>query len=310
MIAIEATGLVQSYGSFDAVKGIDLAVEAGEIFAFLGPNGAGKTTTVEVLEGFRSPTRGGVKVLGLDPVVDGKSLRQRIGIVLQEGGLFPEMTVRETLDSWRRFYHEPTATSDAMARVDLTARADVRVKDLSGGERRRLDLALGTMHRPEVLFLDEPTTGFDPGARRHAWELIRSMAAGGTTVFLTTHYLEEAEYLADRVAVIAGGRIIASGTPDSLKSSRGIGVVSFRLPDGVPFAGLPTVPNTLVAMNGATVEFRTEQLTAATHAITGWAIDQRIELDSLAVHRPSLEDVYLELIHVNAEASGDSGDAQ
>ena len=235
-------------------------------------------------------------VLGLNPVRDGKALRQQIGIVLQEGGLFPEMTVRETVTAWRRFYFQPVEVDDALTRVDLLARANIRVKELSGGEKRRLDLALGTLNRPKVLFLDEPTTGFDPGARRQAWELIRSMAAHGTTVFLTTHYLEEAEYLADRVAVISQGRIIASGTPESLKASQGTGVVVFRLPGSSGIVDLPEAVHALATVSDDMVTITTKTLTATTNLVTGWAVAQGIELEAFNVHRPSLEDVYLDLI--------------
>ncbi len=301
--AVEASGLVLKYGDFEAVRGVDIAVAPGEVFAFLGPNGAGKTSTVEVLEGFRSPSQGHVRVLGLNPYTQGRQLRSRIGVVLQEGGLFPEMTVRETVHAWRRFYPQAIDTDVALARVDLAGRANVRVKDLSGGEKRRLDLALGTLHTPEVLFLDEPTTGFDPGARRHAWDLIRSMASGGTTIFLTTHYLEEAEVLADRVAVISGGRIIASGTPESLRTAQGVGVVSFRLPAGTNIEDLPDAARATTEVDGNVVTVSAQELTAMTHTITGWAVNRGIELDGLNVHHPSLEDVYLQLVSSDADAA-------
>jgi len=295
-VAIEARALRKSYGSFEAVKGVDIAVAAGEVVGFLGPNGAGKTTTVEILEGYRPPTAGTARVLGLDPATAGRTLRERVGIVLQEAEFLPELTVRETVEAWHRFYPHPITVAEAIERVGLTGRAEIRVKNLSGGERRRLDFALGTIGRPEVLFLDEPTTGFDPSARRQAWELIRELVGEGTTVFLTTHYIEEAQALADRVAVIAGGRIVAEGSPDELRAAEGEGVISFRLPAGASLGELPDLPDAEVGDEGGLVTVTTKHVTATSHAVTGWALARGVELEGLSVHRPSLEDVYLELV--------------
>jgi ABC-2 type transport system ATP-binding protein len=295
-LTIEARGLKKSYGHFEAVKGVDIEVSAGEVVGFLGPNGAGKTTTVEVLEGYRPPTEGLVRVLGLDPTTAGRALRERIGIVLQEAGFLPELTVQETVEAWHRFFPNPLPVADAMERVGLGSRSDVRVKNLSGGERRRLDFALGTIGRPEVLFLDEPTTGFDPSARRQAWELVRELVDEGTTVFLTTHYMDEAQALADRVAVISAGLIVAEGSPDELRAAEGSGVISFRLPQGASSTDLPVMPEAKVDVEDRLIRITTTKVTAVSHAVTGWGVARGVELEGFAVHRPSLEDVYLELV--------------
>jgi ABC-2 type transport system ATP-binding protein len=247
-VTIEARGLTKSYGEFEAVRGIDIGVGRGEVVGFLGPNGAGKTTTVEILEGYRRPSSGTARVLGIDPATGGRALRERIGIVLQDAEFLPELTVGETVGAWHRFFPNPISVSDAIERVGLTGRTDVRVKNLSGGERRRLDFALGTIGRPEVLFLDEPTTGFDPSARRQAWELIRELVDEGTTVFLTTHYMDEAQALADRAAVISSGLIVAEGSPDQLRAGQGTGVISFIRPDGTSPADLPPLRDATIAV--------------------------------------------------------------
>ena len=216
MSAVRAEGLTKSYGTVTALAGLDLEVDSGEVVALLGPNGAGKTTTVEILEGYRRPDSGSVEVLGSDPVDAGAALKQRIGIVLQEAGLEDELTVRESIEYLRSAYDHPRETDDLIELVGLEEKADERIKRLSGGQKRRLDLALALTGTPELLFLDEPTTGFDPSARRDAWVMIQGLAKAGTTVLLTTHYLEEAQALADRVVVIAGGRVLAEGPPDGL----------------------------------------------------------------------------------------------
>ena len=301
-LTIEARRLKKSYGDFEAVRGIDLEVRRGEVVGFLGPNGAGKTTTVEVLEGYREPSAGEVRVLGVDPTTGGRALRERIGIVLQEAGFLPELTVGETTDAWHRFFPDPIPVGEALERVGLTGRRDVRVKNLSGGERRRLDFALGTIGRPEVLFLDEPTTGFDPSARRQAWDLVRALVDEGTTVFLTTHYMDEAQALADRVAVISGGLIVAEGSPDELRAGEGTGVISFVPPPGTSLSDLPRLTDAKVDSTDHLVTITTNRVTEAAHAVTGWALARGQELEGFAVHRPSLEDVYLSLIaHEDAD---------
>jgi ABC-2 type transport system ATP-binding protein len=290
--------LHKRYGDFEAVRGIDFAVEQGELVAFLGPNGAGKTTTVEILEGYRRPTSGRVEVLGTDPAAGGPEFRQRVGIVLQEAGLLPYLTVRETVDAWRRMYREPLAVREALATVGLTEKANVLTKDLSGGEKRRLDLALGTIGRPELLFLDEPTTGFDPAARRQAWELIRGMVDHGTTVFLTTHYLDEAQELADRVIVIARGVVVAEGSLEDLRGVHGDDAhIRFALPDGLSAMTLPDFgPRSDVLVGDRHVEIVTPAVTRALHLLTAWALERDFELDQLSVERPSLEDMYLRIV--------------
>jgi ABC-2 type transport system ATP-binding protein len=290
---ISVVGLRKSYGELEAVRGIDLEVAAGEIFAFLGPNGAGKTTTVEVLEGYRDRTAGEVTVLGADPARVGREWRERIGIVLQEGRMHPELTVHESLELFAGYYRSPRDVADTMDLTGLTQKADDRVARLSGGQQRRLDVALALIGDPELLFLDEPTTGFDPSARRHAWEVVASLRDLGKTVFLTTHYMEEAQALADRVAIIAEGRIVALGSPTELAGGDAATQISFRLPAGVAGADLPEGLG--AAVGNGEVRVRADDPVGALHELTSWALERRIPLAGLEVRRPSLEDVYLEL---------------
>ncbi len=301
---IVVEGLRKSYGDHEAVRGIDLTVRRGEVVAFLGPNGAGKTTTVEILEGYRQPSAGRVRVLGFDPASRQPELRSRIGIVLQESGLIPYLTVRETVDAFGRMYPNPLDTDDALARVGLEYRSKVLVKDLSGGESRRLDLALGTIGRPELLFLDEPTTGFDPAARRSAWSLIRGLVDDGTTVFLTTHYLEEARALADRVIVISQGLIVAQGSPDELQAQfGGRARIRFLMPVNLSARLLPQFgPMTEVLIGDRHVEIVSPQVTRALHILAGWAVGRGHELEGLSVDRPTLEDAYLAIVGADPPA--------
>jgi ABC-2 type transport system ATP-binding protein len=283
MTAIRVSGLRKRYGELEAVRGIDFEVAEGECFALLGPNGAGKTTTVEILEGYRDRDAGEVEVLGLDPQRGGRDLRERVGIVLQSSGHFRELTVREVLELFGGYYPAPRATGEVIDLVGLGEKAGARIKTLSGGQQRRLDLALGLVGDPDLLFLDEPTTGFDPSARRRSWELIESLRELGKTILLTTHYMDEAQNLADRVAILAAGRVVAAGTPDSLGGrDEGEAMISFRL--------LPPPPP-----REDRVELRTTEPTRALNLLTGWALARGEELDALTVTRPSLEDVYLRL---------------
>ena len=285
---IEVEGLRKRYGSMEAVAGIDLRVARGEIFAFLGPNGAGKTTTVEILEGFRERTAGTVSVLGVDPAHAGGEWRNRVGTVLQESNAEPGLTVRECLELYAGYYDKPRSIDDTIALVGLAGRADARSEHLSGGQRRRLDVALALIGDPELIFLDEPTTGFDPSARRAAWKVVDGLRALGKTVFLTTHYMDEAENLADRIAVIAQGRIVAEGTPQTLGGRETMAArVSFRLPAGVEY---PSGRNE----DGRVVLESTEPLREVA-ALANWADGQQVEVEDLDVRKPSLEDVYLEL---------------
>src|SRR4029450_8849982 len=296
MTAIRVTGLRKRYGELEAVRGIDFEVAEGECFALLGPNGAGKTTTVEILEGYRDRDAGEVEVLGLDPQRGGRDLRERVGIVLQSSGHFRELTVREVLDLFGAYYPRPRATGEVIDLVGLPDKAGARIKTLSGGQQRRLDLALGLVGDPDLLFLDEPTTGFYPSARRRSWELIESLRDLGKTILLTTHYMDEAQNLADRVAIITAGRIVASGTPESLGGrDEGEAVVAFRLPPGATLADLPAGLPGRPAASADRVELATTEPTRALHVLTGWALDRAEELDALTVTRPSLEDVYLRL---------------
>jgi ABC-2 type transport system ATP-binding protein len=290
--AIVARGLRKSYGSFEAVKGIDFAVDEGEVFALLGPNGAGKTSTVEVLEGFRPRNGGDVTVLGMDPATGGRALRERVGIVLQECGIEPYLKVEEVVRLHAGYYPAPRAVDEVIDLVGLSEKSTARVKTLSGGQQRRLDFALGLIGDPELIFLDEPTTGFDPSARRASWEVIRNLCRLGKTVLLTTHYMDEAQELADRVAVIADGRLIAEGAPDSIGGrDTAAARIRFALPPGTTLSDLPVS----AAADGDKVVVESTEPTADLHRLTAWAVGAGLELPGLTVSRPTLEDVYLEL---------------
>jgi len=283
--AIEVSDLHKSYGPVEAVRGVSFSVGRGEVFGLLGPNGAGKTTTVEILEGYRKRTAGDVSVLGHDPQRRDRALQERVGVVLQSGGFHPQLTAREAVDHAARAYPHPRDAAETISLVGLEDSSDVRIKRLSGGQQRRLDLAMALVGDPEVVFLDEPTTGFDPAARRTAWTAVRALRDLGKTVLLTTHYLDEAQSLADRVAIIKDGRIVAEGPPSDL----GPGSAGYRV-------------SYLAA--GARVEHQTDDPTDLLHRLTGDALARGERLDGLEVARPSLEDVYLEL--TSEDGRGDS----
>jgi len=274
---ISIRGLRKSYGDAEAVRGIDLEVMPGEVFAFLGPNGAGKTTTVEILEGYRKRSGGEVSVLGEDPERAGREWRERIGIVLQSGRLDPYLTVRESLDLYAGYFRSPRPTDEVIALVGLEAEAEQRARRLSGGQQRRLDVGMALVGDPELLFLDEPTTGFDPSARRQAWDVIAGLRDLGKTVFLTTHYMDEAQRLADRVTIIAAGEIVARGTPEDL-GDRESQATTIRY-----------------RSEGREVELETRTPVETLHELTGAALAKGEEIEALEVTRPSLEDVYLQL---------------
>jgi ABC-2 type transport system ATP-binding protein len=289
-------GVRKSYdGVVQALDGVDLVVRRGELLALLGPNGAGKTTLVEILEGHRVADAGEVRVLGHDPSRRERAFLARIGIVWQEAGLDPVLTVREAIELYSAAYPRRLPVDEVMAFVGLGEKADARVETLSGGQRRRLDLALGIAGDPELIFLDEPTTGFDPAARRQSWELIRRLRSRGKTILLTTHYMDEAQHLADRVVVIARGRVIAEGSPDTLGRGPAQAVVSFRLSGGVEAADLPLPAHRSLERVERQVSFRTPTPTRDLAPLLAWAADRGVELEGLTVSRPSLEDVYLEL---------------
>jgi ABC-2 type transport system ATP-binding protein len=291
--AITVNGLRKAYGSSEAVRGISFEVQEGEVFALLGPNGAGKTTTVEILEGYRRRDSGTVSVLGMDPARGGSPLRERIGIVLQECGFEELLTVGEVLTRQAGYYPAPRPVEEVIDLVGLGDKTEARVRTLSGGQRRRLDLALALVGGPDLVFLDEPTTGFDPAARRNAWDLVKRLGGLGKTVFLTTHYMDEAQYLADRVAVIAAGRLVAEGPPASIGGrDTGIARIDFLLPPGMAVSTLPVS----ATVEGGHVAVESTDLTRTLHALTGWALEHGLELQGLTVSRPTLEDVYLKLV--------------
>ena len=291
-LAVRVRGLRKAYGPVEAVRGIDFEIRVGEIFALLGPNGAGKTTTVEMLEGYRLRDGGEVSVLGLDPGRERGRLKPRLGIVLQSTGVEPYLTVRETLRMYASFYPHPRPVDEVLELVGLTGKRDERVARLSGGQQRRLDMAIAFVGDPELLFLDEPTTGFDPSARREAWEVVKNLASLGKTVVLTTHFMDEAQYLADRVLVITNGEVVAEGPPSTLGfRDRAKARVRYRLPPDVE-------PPTRFAGPAGTdgfVELSVEDPVGDLHELTGWALEQHVDLEGLELTRPSLEDVYLAL---------------
>ena len=295
MDAIEVHELTKSYDGQTVVDHLSLRIRGGEVFALLGPNGAGKTTTVEILEGHRQPDAGTVSVLGHDPQRRERALRERIGVVLQEAGFDEEFTVRELVRYFHALFARPLDVDGVLEEVGLSRKRSAKVRTLSGGQRRRLDLALGLIGDPEVLFLDEPTVGFDPAARRQAWSLIERLKARGTTVLLTTHYLDEAERLADRVGVLVAGRLVALGTPSELAAGRKGATVSFRLPPGKVVDELPDLGAELFA-DGAGWRLATKHPSTIAHELTGWAIASGFELPALEVRRPTLEDAYLALV--------------
>ena len=282
MSAVEVTELRKAYDGVEAVRGIDFQIGAGEVFGLLGPNGAGKTTTVEILVGYRRRDGGSVRVLDTDPERAGGAWRARIGVVPQTGELFPNLTVLEHLELFAGYYDEPRPPREVLALVGLEEKGRSKTRTLSGGQRRRLDLGVALVGNPELIFLDEPTTGFDPGARRAAWETIRSLRSLGKTILLTTHYIEEAHRLADRVAVLRRGEIVASGTPAELIAQAPASVIRYR-------------------RAGEEVVIQTEEPTRVLHDLTARALSDGFELEALEVHRPTLEDVYLDLTEEQPE---------
>ena len=296
-LAIEVRGLTMRYGSVEAVRGIDLEVATGEVFGFLGPNGAGKTTTIEILEGYRSRTGGDVSVLGVDPASPTREWRDRVGLVLQSCELDPLLTVRETLRLFAGFYEHPRVVDEIIELVGLGAKRDERVGRLSGGQRRRVDVGVALVGDPELVFLDEPTTGFDPAARREAWQMIEGLKARGKTVFLTTHYMDEAQHLADRVAILRAGKIVALGRPDELGAGdETLTLVTFRVAISSALETLRSQVHEAAAAEGDLVSIRSTDPQATLRRLLAWADDRNVELDQLEVRRPDLEEIFLGLM--------------
>ena len=292
--AVEVEDLRKSYGRVEAVRGISFEVAEGEVFALLGPNGAGKTTTVEIMEGFRRRDGGRVAVLGYDPASNDRRLKEQMGIVLQTSGVDPYLTVAETVEMFRGYFPRPREREEVIRLVGLEDKAGERVTKLSGGQRRRLDVAIALAGDPRVLFLDEPTTGFDPGAKRNAWDVIKGLADLGKTIFLTSHSMDEVQFLADRVVIIAAGKIVAEGTPDSLMATQQSDtVIRFQLVSSN--ADLPDKLRSAARMDGDSFEIETKDPTRILFELTSWAVDRNVALEGLQVTRPSLEDVYLQI---------------
>jgi ABC-2 type transport system ATP-binding protein len=299
--AIRVRDLSRSYGEVDAVRDVSFDVERGEVFCLLGPNGAGKTTTVEILEGYRVRSSGVVSVLGFDPARGERGMRERVGIVLQQCGVQNDLSVAELLEMYGSYHLHPRPVDEVLELVELGAKRGERAGELSGGQRRRLDLALALIGDPELIFLDEPTTGFDPAARHAAWSTIRSLCELGKTVFLTTHFMDEAQHLADRVAIMRDGEIIALGSPDELggRDARPA-EIRFALPRGVGLDQLPLMPYERCTLDGGRALVVTPDPVVALQLLTGWAIDHDLPLSRLSVSQPTLEDIYLELTGVAA----------
>ena len=298
---IRVDGLVKRYGDVTAVAGISFTISEGEVVALLGPNGAGKTTAVEIMEGFRQADEGQVEVLGHNPGAASREFRDRIGIVLQETGIEQNIRVREALDFYGSSYSRRLPSADLIEKVGLGEKADAKIKTLSGGQKRRLDLALGLVGDPDLVFLDEPTTGFDPAARRKSWELVEGLTSLGKTILLTTHYLDEAQHLADRVIVLSGGLIVAEGAPDEIGAGDLLTAVSFRIDDPSLLPRMDEEP----AWEEGTATYQTGQPTALLYQLTGWASERGEELEGLTVSRPSLEDIYLEIVDEDKTEEGE-----
>jgi ABC-2 type transport system ATP-binding protein len=294
LLAIDTNQLTKRYGDFQAVNSVSLKVREGEIFALLGPNGAGKTTTVEILEGHRLKTSGQVKVLGMDPSENSTEFRSRVGIVLQETGIEQYLTAVEILEQFTNFYESPRSISNLLEMTGLEEEKNKRVKKLSGGQKRRLDVAIGLCGNPDILFLDEPTTGFDPSARRTFWDMIKNLRNDGTTVVLTTHYMEEAEYLADTVALMNHGKLVTQGSLSDLKISHNQTSITFKLDESS--AVLPEDIQEISEISKSMVLINTESPTAVLSGLTGWAISEGIELTNLEVSRQTLEEIYLGIL--------------
>lgn len=296
MSAVEVAGLTKRFGPFTAVDDVSFEVPAGQLLAVLGPNGAGKTTTLEILEGFMVPTAGTVRVLGADPHRGDRDWRGRVGLVLQSTSLDAELTVRETLRLYAQLYPRPMRRREVLELVDLTDDAQTKIGALSGGQRRRVDLAIGIVGRPDILFLDEPTTGLDPEARRRIWAGVENLTSGGTTVVLTTHYIDEADHLADRMIVLSGGRIIADTTPHELRARGGPPTIRYPVPEGAPLADLPEHLAHHLDSDGRTLVARSDDVTRTLRDLVSWADDHSLDLSRLEVGPPSLEDAYLTAI--------------
>jgi ABC-2 type transport system ATP-binding protein len=296
MTAVAVEHLSRRYGELEAVADVSFEVAAGQVVALLGPNGAGKTTTMEILEGYRAPSGGTARVLGEEPGRAGRAWRARVGLVLQSTSLDPQLTVGEALGIFAALFPRPRPVDEVLELIDLAGEAGTRIGRLSGGQQRRVDLGLGIIGRPEVLFLDEPTTGLDPAARRQAWTTIEGLTEAGTTVLLTTHYLEEAQRLADRVLVLAHGRLVADARPEQLRGRAVETVIQVPLPPGAPTADLPPALAAGADPGAGRLVVRTAEVTAALDGLVGWARRHRVELAGLEVGPPSLEDAYLALI--------------